>query len=714
MTPVEKVVALIKNLRVKIEAEGKTEAAAYDKRACFCKEQADKKVHAIQESAKLIKYCTLRIEDIKATIPEYSAQVAELAKNTTIFEQEMKDEREKRSQGLQKYVKAEQDFADAISGCKDAIAALKDSKNEMTEANLDLAQVKAITGSVLIRISNTTVLNEKGEVAALVKLTQQPAKYEYHSNDILAILQGLKKSLIDEKQQLDLTELGNRENFLKKDTNLKNLVKFTGKDKKKREEQLAKLEEDQHDLNLKKDIETRDMNADQAFLDELSASCEEKATLWDQRSTTRTSEITALTQALEVLSTKVAPTYSANKEITNIQVRSHAATLLKAKSSKNETWTGAAQSNSSSSRIARPAVLKINTSRDLPKGNILAKHALTLLQTTRSHSAANAETTKHVMKVADNLAQRAVSLKSQLLSVVVTKMLAAKDHFVKVRTIIKDLIDRLQVEAGDEVTAKSFCDESMARAMDSRDRAQADAESLTAVDNKLRAEEASLKDEVADLSAGIADLKKGLTEASELRVEERRANEQTLADTQAGKAGIEVALNILNSFYQGAELVQQAPSGADRDGNTIKDLAPGSAFHHEYKGQKEASKGIIGMLEVILSDFDRTAETVTQDEKNAEQSFIRFESGTNDDISAKAKSKDDKMDRITVIDDELVETANSLREHNALFGSAKDTLAELKKNCVGAQESYSQRVASREKEVAALKEAQKALENWQD
>merc|ERR1719450_2039164 len=68
-----------------------------------------------------------------------------------------------------------------------------------------------------------------------------------------------------------------------------------------------------------KDEETKDRNADQSFMDELTRDCEEKAGLWDQRSKTRSDELKALADATEELQKGATPNFSANKKLVGFQ-----------------------------------------------------------------------------------------------------------------------------------------------------------------------------------------------------------------------------------------------------------------------------------------------------------------------------------------------------------------------------------------------------------
>ena len=52
------------------------------------------------------------------------------------------------------------------------------------------------------------------------------------------------------------------------------------------------------------------------------------------------------------------------------------------------------------------------------------------------------------------------------------KSRAPQDHFVKVRTLIKDLLSKLKSDAEAEATQKGFCDKEMSKAINQRDEQQ--------------------------------------------------------------------------------------------------------------------------------------------------------------------------------------------------------------------------------------------------
>merc|ERR1719171_686170 len=273
------------------------------------------------------------------------------------------------------------------------------------------------------------------------------------------------------------------------------------------------------------------------------------------------------------------------------------------------------------------------------------------------------------------LKKQAKVLKSDELSALMIRM--KEDHFVKVRTMIKDMIAKLENDASEEADQKAWCDEEMTNAMQQRDTNTGEVEGDTALITKSEATIAKLKEEQATLLQEIADLKKGLNEATTLRTGEREENTKTVADATAGLAGVKKAISILKDFYDNA-LVQTGakyvPPNAGADGQTVGDMAPDTGFDSENHGNQDAASGIMGQLSVIESDFTRTIETTKKQEQGEKEGVL-------------SDAKDD------------------LKEHSDLKKDALDKLRKLKPSCVDTGSDYAETVARREQEIESLKNA---------
>jgi DNA repair exonuclease SbcCD ATPase subunit len=278
VTPVEKVVSLLEKLKEETAAEAKDDAKTYDEFACFCKEQADNKLYAITKSKELIATQDAKIKVLAAEIAELDTQIADLIKHKEDLEAEQKEADATRETEFATYAEEEKSISTAISAVQRAIEALEQSKEGMTDAKLNLAQVKQ-------RVSK----RQYKEIVALLevansvaKTQQKPPAYEYRSNDIISTLKGLLKTFKQNKQELDTAEAEVRNTYEMAKQARENTIEFTAKDieEKKALQQQKTTEKSETEQAMKEEID--DMNADQAFLDELTATCEQKAKDFDQ------------------------------------------------------------------------------------------------------------------------------------------------------------------------------------------------------------------------------------------------------------------------------------------------------------------------------------------------------------------------------------------------------------------------------------------------
>lgn len=119
--------------------------------------------------------------------------------------------------------------------------------------------------------------------------------------------------------------------------------------------------------------------------------------------------------------------------------------------------------------------------------------------------------------------------------------------------------------------------------------------------------------------------------------------------------------------------------------------------------------GVLGLLNVIQSDFERSISTTEQAETDNEAAFQEFKSNAEADIEQKQSDKESKENEKESTNADLVDFKDSLGEATTLKGEALDELEKLKPACVSTGSSYEEKVARRKQEIEALKEATKIL-----
>jgi len=672
----EQVVQLLKDLSAKVTAEGKEDAASYDKYACFCKEQASDKLYAIEESKDKIADLKAQIEKLDSDIAQLNEDIKKLSKKISELEKEIDEKTKIREKEHAVYLAKAQDLNEAISACARAIEALEESKAEIAVNDGKTSSLMQITQGVVAAVSKQPMLAHNAHAVALLsKINEpgQPAKFQYQSNDIIATLQDLLADFKKMKKDLDDDEFEVNAAFESEVLGLTNEKTFAEKEKAEKEAIEQAKQEEKEEAETDKDQEEKDMKADEEFMAVLTSDCEEKAKLFDQRSETRAGELKALSEATQALEEGAVPNWSANKKLVGF------------------TQKGVVLGKGAKVSAASVAFVQIES-----------------VQHQRSSEQA---VVKRVQSFLDETVERTGS---RVLSALALRVKVAEDHFVKVRGLIKDLIMKLEADAKAEAEQKSVCDKGMAKAINKRDKANANIEAANAKITKETARKEAMEAEIDELNKKIAELKKALLEATELRAEEKAENEKTIAMAEEGAQATKTALEILQTFYENA-FVQKGkyvPPNSDRDGNTVGDLAP-ETFGDKYHGAQNESKGIIGILEVILSDFERTVEKTKEEEAESQAAFEEFEKATNDEIDEKNKRIEFCEGELKDAKEQILSAQEDLKEATELLDSALESLEKLEAMCVKGEETWEERKKARMEEIEALKEALAILEDWQ-
>merc|ERR1711972_144339 len=304
---------------------------------------------------------------------------------------------------------------------------------------------------------------------------------------------------------------------------------------------------------------------------------------------------------------------------------------------------------------------------------------------------ANYEAVRFVRNLARTQKSTALSQLASRMSFAINAGTSA-DPFGKVKGLIADMIEKLEAEA--DATHKAYCDKEIAESNEKKDDKTAEIAKLSTKIDQMSARSAQLKEEVAALQKSLAELAASQAEMNKMRKEENAAFIQNKADMEQGLDGVKLALKVLRDYY-----------------------AKGDKAHAAAEG---AGHGIIGLLEVIESDFSQALAEFISVEETAAATYDK-ESKENE-IEKTTKEQDVKYKNKEAADlDAAVSEASSDRAGvQTELDAVNEYLKSLAAQCIttggelGTEgynaESYEQRVARRTSEIAGLKEALTILE----
>jgi hypothetical protein len=286
-------------------------------------------------------------------------------------------------------------------------------------------------------------------------------------------------------------------------------------------------------------------------------------------------------------------------------------------------------------------------------------------------------------RVAGFLKSRAKKMNSRILSLIAVRV--AEDPFKKIKKMIQDMVDKLMEEANEEAEHKGFCDTEMGTNKNTRDTKTSEVDSLTAEIEELTAAIAKLGKDAADLAAEITAIDDAVFQATNVRNDEKSKNTQTIADAKVASEATARATQVLKDFYSKADGPVQGGS----------------------------STGVLGMLEVIQSDFVRLETETTSAEDTAAKEYDGFMKDSSKNRAVKETDMKHKTNGKTTKEGDLEAAKKDLAGTQEELDAALAYFEKLKPSCVEAGESYEERVARRKEEIESLSDALKILEETQ-
>jgi len=702
VSPVDKVITMLEDLQIQVINEGKAEAKTYDKFACFCKDLSAEKAAEITSGQDAVNDLSAKIQNLESDRASLDSDVDELNKKILKLSSEIAEAKATRKKEHAHFLEVHAEISTAL---KNAMGAVKEIKAKMSAVGgaflstkdgkrmVDQVKRAALTADSLGLLSNS----RKGSkvLSSLLQTAEtQPEEFAFQSDEILNMVEDLVNDFKDAKSNVESDEeeaVSVHETLVDNKTKEMNDSNDMMMDKKGRSGVKSN----------KIGVATGDMTAiqavltdDQSYIKDLTAKCELKSKEWDQRSTMRQDELTAISTAITIVSGKVKEK-TTEKTVRLVQMPKVQKPVAEVDDEEVKDISEFLETEQATNflQLQKPRHRMAQISAKMQAADISQIEKALIAQGSPAHDIRT--------KVVALLKARAMELKSKTLEMLASK--AAADPFVKIKKLIQELIERLLQEAADEANHKGWCDKEFGKAKQKRDTKAEAIKDLNTAMAENEAKRDKLKEEIEILTIELGELNGSLSKITKERSDESAENEATVSEAEEGKEAVEQAIDVLSKFYKTAAKASLVQEGTYESG--VDDDMPDTGFSGANKGSQGAAAGILGMLDVILSDFERTISETEKAEKAAEKEFLEFETTTKVSIGTKTVAKENNNSELAETETLLNDDKESMTEEQDLLDSALKELIELQPACVETAMSYAERVAKREQEIEALKNA---------
>jgi len=778
VTPVEKVTELLIKIKEKTIEEGKREKELFGKFNDFCHEQEDDKFWRAAKGADKVNRLDAEIEALSTQIKVKNAKIADLEGQIKENEGEIKTKTGEMNDRSKQDAIALKDFDTVLSQIRRAIKHLTGSDVSGTALTEIIALMETSlhlsNPPKALQHLATHLLEEPGKphaykfhsqtvVVLLEKLAtefknqrlqkdQDALASRSQSEHSIQTLANLVAALGHQKdefaEEVAAHELKKQENIADRDLGAKHLFEDTdfahhlvgcaqfldnaNKEGKK---------------NLAKYLPEHEAEHDCASLE--IGECGLKRRNYEQRKSTRADELVAISKAIELMQGEGGSSYKSNKRLTAaLQMKNQRGSKVSRPSSEQSKEPKEKKEEKKKEEVPKKMSLLSQEQvmdhdpedEDEDDDDDDASSATSFLQK-MSSSLKRHDQKRGVhsndKKVLQFLSHESKRLQSTMLSVLLLKLTMRSgtkktDHFQDIRAMINDLIEKLTTQLASEQEQKAWCDTELTQGHKNRDEAQAAIETAASTIDSETAKRDMLVTDINELRAQIATDMAAKEEATKLRNAEKADNERTIADAREGLAAVQEGIKILKEFYeanstllQTDDEIKQEPEkensvewraqGEAADGNTIADIRPESdVFSNEYRGNQKESTGIIGILEVIESDYDRTVTSVEENEKTSAEEWKTSDEELAKNIQEAEDGVSTKTDEKEAAEEEITLQEGELKSKKKELKGCEKTLEELKPFCSApeAGEQLEERRKRREQEVASLREALSILREY--
>ena len=263
---------------------------------------------------------------------------------------------------------------------------------------------------------------------------------------------------------------------------------------------------------------------------------------------------------------------------------------------------------------------------------------------------------------------------------------SSADVFGKIKTMISEMISTMQENLQAEATKKAYCDAEMGKASDKKASKESDLDTVSTRIDAAVSKSATLKKQVATIKSELSELAETQANMTTLRQEEKDLFAKKEPETEKGMEGVKSALRTLRDFYKTSGV--EVTSG-------------------ERKG---TAGGVIGRLEDVEADMAMSLSQMRSAEKSAETNFKKDLQDMKLEKVQKEKDISYKTSEAQRLDSELNSLNSDQESLQTEMGALLDFVKSLEAECLVTPESFAEKQAKKQQEIAGLKEALTALD----
>jgi len=683
LSPVTRVVELLKGLAAQAEKEGKVEEGLYEDFVCWGKSIINQKTASNAAAESRIDELETYIADLDSGRIELTSERTDLEKDIATLMSDMES-----ATALRKKEKA--DFEDAEKEMNQAITALKSAIDTLDEATKDHKD-----GVLLAVRSRLQGASKNGGMAELFQhqaaLKQAVDLGERFLEKADATF--LKRVLLGDVPKVDWKKLNRKATFkmaykarsfkiqgvLKKmhQTFTINLKDATDKENDAQsdydklmkgkqgqldaaQEALNKMESEngakgmsRQDSVDERDALKKQVADDTKFIAQTEKSLEEKKAAWKVRSELRAGEIAAISKAIYILHN--------------------------------------------------------DDARDLFKKSFASQAPGEFLQVAQtSHLALRAEKAAVALRSAARRSgdERLMALAKTFQSP------SVKTKFDPIIKAIEKMIKLLQSEEEKDLDIKQTCEED--RMEDTRDAIVYSRTIDEQTDKITHLTEviAECEKEIAELIAEHKKTKEELAKATRMREDENAAWKVTDKDDKMAAETVASAKQVLEGFYKdnGLVFVQKAKQPVEGMAAGEAPPPPPPTWEGDYGGKTGESQGIIAIMEMVHEDIKKDRADAKADEDASQSEYDDFKKDSEDKMKSLKADEEATEKRKGKAETDKTNTEKERATKKGELDNLLDKIKEINPNCEYFEVNYPMRTKNRQIEIDGLNKAKAILE----